>query len=115
MEKFQQGTYNLQEVAQMLAVSRLTVYRYIQLGKLKGFQLPATRGLYGRWRVWPQDLNTFLHRDIGRYTKEAVLIRKTHAARKKEKRTFINEKIARRLAVKKKIAGIYAAQRRERL
>lgn len=44
------------EVAELLRVSPLTVFKWLRAGKLKGFKA-------GRlWRVWPADLEEFIAR-----------------------------------------------------
>lgn len=49
-EKF----YSIQEIAQILKVTYLTVYRWIRAGKLKAFQVQK------QYRIKESDLNKFV-------------------------------------------------------
>lgn len=47
-------TYTLKELEEILKVSRITLYRYINAGKLKAFKLNS------EWRVKESDLIKYL-------------------------------------------------------
>ena len=48
-----QKLYTIQEVAEMLKVSKKTIYRYIKCGKLKATKI-------GQWRIKEEDLNKLI-------------------------------------------------------
>ena len=52
MNKF----YTPQEIAELLNVSRRTIYRYLHSGKLKASK-------FGHWRISQKDLNNFINKN----------------------------------------------------
>jgi excisionase family DNA binding protein len=48
-----------EQVAERLAISRLTVMKWLRQGKIPGQKLGRKT-----WRVNPEDLDTFLHRRV---------------------------------------------------
>lgn len=56
--RIEQGKfYTLQEVADILRVSRQTIYNYVTAKKLRAFKLAGQR----EYRVSAEDLEAFLH------------------------------------------------------
>ena len=48
-----QKLYTIQEIADILKVSKKTIYRYIESGKLKATKI-------GQWRIKEEDLNKLI-------------------------------------------------------
>ena len=57
----QDELYTLQEVANILKVSKRTLFRYLKAGNLKGFKLTDSRT--GEWRIPKKDLNSFINKN----------------------------------------------------
>ena len=54
MNKNKLNLYSAKEVAEMLGVTRVTVYRWIKEGKLKSVKIG------GSVRIWESELNEFI-------------------------------------------------------